>query len=102
MLDLLLDGRAHSAGELAREARVAPSTASSHLADLLDGALVRAERVGRQQLYRIADPQVARAMEALAILAPAREVRSLRLAISDGHLRSGARIARASMALATW
>lgn len=89
MLDLLLDGRAHSAGELATEARVAPSTASSHLAALVDGALVTAERVGRQQLYRIADPRVARAMEALAILAPNREIRSLRQAISDGHLRSG-------------
>jgi DNA-binding transcriptional ArsR family regulator len=89
MLDVLLDGRAHSASELAREARVAPSTASSHLADLLDGGLVTAERVGRQQLYRIADPRVARAMEALAILAPTRQVRSLRQAISDGHLRSG-------------
>jgi DNA-binding transcriptional ArsR family regulator len=89
MLDVLLDGRAHSASELAREARVAPSTASSHLADLLDGGLVTAERVGRQQLYRIADPRVARAMEALAIFAPRRQVRSLRQAISDGHLRSG-------------
>ena len=89
MLDLLLDGRAHSAGELAREARVAPSTASSHLADLADGALITAERVGRQQLYRIADPRVARAMEALAILAPVRQVHSLRQAIGDGQLRSG-------------
>jgi DNA-binding transcriptional ArsR family regulator len=89
MLDLLLDGRAHSAGELASEARVAPSTASSHLTNLVDGALVTAERVGRHQLYRIADPHVARAMEALAILAPARQGRSLRQATSDSHLRWG-------------
>jgi len=37
MLATLLDGRPHTAGDLARAAKVAPSTASGHLARLLDG-----------------------------------------------------------------
>jgi DNA-binding transcriptional ArsR family regulator len=87
MLDLLLSGRAHSAGDLAREAGVAPSTASTHLAELVDGGLLAAERAGRQQLYRLAGPSVARAMEALAVLAPPRKVSSLRLATKSANLR---------------
>lgn len=46
MLDALLDGRAHSAGELARRGGVAASTASSHLARLSAGGLVRVEPQG--------------------------------------------------------
>ena len=38
MLELLLDGRAHPAGDLAREAGVALSTASAHLAELAEAA----------------------------------------------------------------
>ena len=40
MLELLLDGEQHSAGDLAREARVAPSTASGHLSALVAAGLV--------------------------------------------------------------
>ena len=70
MLDLLLDGGAHPAGDLARQAGVAPSTASGHLAALADGGLVTVEHVGRQRRYRLADPDVAEVLEALASIAP--------------------------------
>ncbi|MEH0820074.1 winged helix-turn-helix domain-containing protein, partial [Micromonospora sp. CPCC 205714] len=42
----LLDGRAWTAGELARAARVAPSTASEHLTRLVRGGLLVEERQG--------------------------------------------------------
>src|SRR5262245_45535284 len=78
MLDALLGGRSLSASRLAEEAGVAPSTASSHLTRLVDGGLLAVERDGRRRLFRIASPDVAGALEALAAIAPAQPVRSLR------------------------
>ncbi|MFY1827120.1 ArsR/SmtB family transcription factor [Myxococcus fulvus] len=73
MLSRLLEGPARTAGELAREARVSPQTASGHLAKLLEGGLVRVEVQGRHRYYRLATPDVARALEALSILVPTRQ-----------------------------
>jgi DNA-binding transcriptional ArsR family regulator len=78
VLRALGDGRELAATVLAHEAGVAPSTASVHLSKLVDGGLVKAERRGRHRYYRLAGPEVARAMEALAEIAPAAPVRSLR------------------------
>lgn len=89
MLEALLDGKAHPAGELAREARVALSTASGHLSILVDLGLVKVERTGRQRRYRLSDHQVAGAMEALAAIAPRRRVTSLRGANAAERLRAG-------------
>jgi DNA-binding transcriptional ArsR family regulator len=89
MLDLLLDGQAHPAGDLAREARIAPSTASGHLIALMRGRLVVVERIGRQRRYRLAGSDVATALEALATLAPQRATLSLRQATAAEYLRSG-------------
>src|SRR5436190_15423270 len=72
MLDVLMDRRSHAATELARAAAVSPSTASSHLAALTEGALVVAEPAGRNRAYRLAGAAVADALEALAVLAPPR------------------------------
>ncbi|WP_067968106.1 ArsR/SmtB family transcription factor [Nocardiopsis trehalosi] len=76
----LLDGRAWTAGELARSAGVAPSTASEHLARLVDAGVLTRERQGRHAYVRLADPDTARLLEDLAALAgvPARPARSLR------------------------
>lgn len=52
-----------------------PQSASNHLAKLLDGGLLAVEAEGRHRYYRLASPQVATAMEALAHLAPS--IRSL-------------------------
>ncbi len=62
----LLDGRAWTAGELARHARVAPSTATEHLTRLVAGGLLAEERQGRHRYVRLADPQVAQLIEDLA------------------------------------
>jgi DNA-binding transcriptional ArsR family regulator len=78
VLRALADGRELPASVLAGEAGVAPSTASVHLAKLVDGGLVTAERHGRHRYFRLAAPEVARALEALAAIAPPAPVRSLR------------------------
>ncbi|MEU8758198.1 winged helix-turn-helix domain-containing protein [Streptomyces sp. NPDC048659] len=61
----LLDGRAWTAGELARHARVAPSTASGHLGRLVAGGVLAEERQGRHRYVRLADPGVAHLVEEL-------------------------------------
>ena len=78
MLTALLDDRPLAAGELARLAGVSAATASAHLARLLDGGLVTVVRQGRHRYYRLAGPQVAAVMEALAHLSPVTPVCSLR------------------------
>ncbi len=78
MLVALLDGRPLAASELARMAAVSPSTASAHLARLLDGGLVTVIRQGRHRYYRLAGHEVAAAIEALSQLGPPAKVRSLR------------------------
>jgi DNA-binding transcriptional ArsR family regulator len=70
MLITLLDGRSHSASELAMAAQVSAQTASSHLSKLLDGGLIACEREGRQRLFRLKSADVAAAVEALGALAP--------------------------------
>jgi DNA-binding transcriptional ArsR family regulator len=84
------DGRALPASVLSDEAGVAPSTASAHLSKLLDGGLVKVEPHGRHRYFRLAGPEVGELMEALARLAPAASVRSLR----QGTKASAVRYAR--------
>ncbi|MGW2900814.1 ArsR/SmtB family transcription factor, partial [Streptomyces sp. NPDC001212] len=55
----LLDGRAWTAGELARHAGVAASTLSEHLGKLVAGGLLTEERQGRHRYVRLADARVA-------------------------------------------
>ncbi len=69
MLSLLLGGEFASAGELARAASVGAATASGHLAKLLDAGLVVCEPRGRHRYYRLADADIAHALEALAMVA---------------------------------
>jgi DNA-binding transcriptional ArsR family regulator len=88
MLDALMDGSSRRAGELARRAGIAPSTASEHLARLLAGRLVVCEAEGRERRYRLASRHVAEALEAFARLAPPVEVRSLRAADRATALRT--------------
>src|SRR6266508_3730069 len=68
----LLDGRAWTAGELARHASVARSTATEHLNRLIAGGLLTEERQGRHRYVRLAGPEVATLIEDLsAFLTPA-------------------------------
>jgi len=89
MLMALCDGGALPAGELAHAAGVTAQTASSHLAKLLSGGLLRCERQGRHRYYRLADAHVAHALEQLAAISSSgvvkrrplnREAQGLRLA----------------------
>jgi len=75
------------AGELARCAGIAPSTAASHLQKLVDAGLLSVTRKGRLRLYRITSVEVAHAMEALAVIAPTIPVRSFRQARDAAALR---------------
>ncbi|ASU86015.1 ArsR family transcriptional regulator [Nocardiopsis gilva YIM 90087] len=78
MVTALMDGLRLPATELARIAGVSKSTASEHLARLVDSGLLDTERCGRHTYYRVADPLVGRALEALAVIAPQRRPNSLR------------------------
>ncbi|MGL4574016.1 MAG: ArsR/SmtB family transcription factor [Burkholderiaceae bacterium] len=69
MLAYLLDGSYASASELARAASVSASTASGHLAKLEENGFVLCEARGRHRYFRIADSDIAHALEALAMVA---------------------------------
>jgi DNA-binding MarR family transcriptional regulator len=88
MLAALGDGRSLPASALAAEAGVAPSTASGHLARLVEGGLLAAESRGRRRYFRLCGPEVAEALEAVARIAPRESVRSLRQATRAEALRS--------------
>jgi DNA-binding transcriptional ArsR family regulator len=78
MVGALVDGRAMTAGELARVGGVAPSTASQHLEDLVTGGLVVVSRQGRHRYFALASTDVAEALEAFAHICPELPIRSLR------------------------
>ncbi|HDR2845490.1 TPA: winged helix-turn-helix transcriptional regulator [Enterobacter sichuanensis] len=63
MLCALMDGRAWTATELSAAAEVAPSTASGHLARLVEGKLITCLSQGRHRYYRLAGPDVAALVE---------------------------------------
>jgi DNA-binding transcriptional ArsR family regulator len=69
ILAFLLSGEYASAGELARTATVSAATASAHLVKLVDAGLLVCEPRGRHRYFRIADADVAHALEALAMVA---------------------------------
>jgi DNA-binding transcriptional ArsR family regulator len=69
MLAYLLSGEYASASELAAIASVTPATTSGHLRKLLDARFVVCEPRARHRYYRLADAEVAHALEALALVA---------------------------------
>jgi DNA-binding transcriptional ArsR family regulator len=69
MLYCLLDGHARTSTELAIVGEVSPSTASAHLARLIERRLVSMTSQGRHRYYRLAGPAVARVLEALSAAA---------------------------------
>ncbi|WP_171169055.1 helix-turn-helix transcriptional regulator [Streptomyces sp. I05A-00742] len=83
----LLDGRAWTAGELARHAGVAPSTASAHLTRLVEGGLLTEVRQGRHRYVCLAGPAVAQVVEDMAAHAvPAAPARTLRAASAEAAM----------------
>jgi DNA-binding transcriptional ArsR family regulator len=89
MLDALFDGGEWAVGDLARAARVSPSTASEHLELLRRGGLVTASRDGRYRRYRLAGPEVAEALEQLGTLAPELRARGLSESSRNEALQRG-------------
>jgi len=63
MMIALLDGRAHTARELATAAGVLPQTASSHLAKLANAKMVTVDRQGRHRHHGLATSKVAELLE---------------------------------------
>lgn len=84
----LSDGRALPAGELARRGRVAPSTATAHLTKLVAQGFLVVEAQGRRRYYRLANPAVVRALEALAAVACPTPIRSLQASEEAAALHS--------------
>ncbi len=72
MLSLLMDGRAHTASDLALSAGVTAQTASGHLARMAEAGLLAVRAQGRNRFYRLASPDVAHAIESLMALAGTR------------------------------
>lgn len=69
VLNALLDGRALTAGELARAAGVSAQTASGHLARMTEARLLSLARQGRHAYYRLASPLVGQMLEAIMAVA---------------------------------
>jgi DNA-binding transcriptional ArsR family regulator len=82
------DGRALAASVLASEAGVAASTASGHLARLVQAGLLEVLPQGRHRYYRLAGPHIGELLEALARVAPPAPVRSLRQGTRAEALRT--------------
>jgi len=69
MLHSLIDGHARTSTELAVVAEVSPSTASAHLNRLTAEHLITVFKQGKHRYYSLAGTDVARALEALNVIA---------------------------------
>lgn len=78
ILTNLMDGRFHTASELAFMAAITPQTASFHLSKLVEGNLINVEKHGRHRYYQLANGEVARILESFLAFSPPPEVRSLK------------------------
>jgi DNA-binding transcriptional ArsR family regulator len=82
MLHALIDGSERPAGELAKSAGVSAATASGHLQRLVAGGLVSVRSSGRHRYYGLSGPLVASALEALSLISPPVQARSLRQSVA--------------------
>ena len=69
MLAAMLDGRAHTATELAQLAGIAAPTASGHLAKLSRAQLIGVVAQGRHRYYRLASAEIGRMLEGIMVVA---------------------------------
>jgi DNA-binding transcriptional ArsR family regulator len=88
MLGALMSGMALTANELAQEAGVTPSTASSHLAALVGADLISVISQGRHRYFRIANDDVAAGVEQIGVIATGHDKLRGRPGPSDPALRS--------------
>lgn len=78
MLASLMDGRYHTASELAYMANIKPQTASFHLAKLVEGNLLIVEKQGRHRYFQLANEDIAQFLETFLAISPPPEIRSLK------------------------
>ncbi|HGG03951.1 MAG TPA: transcriptional regulator [Aliiroseovarius sp.] len=76
ILCVMMDGRAFTNKELACAAGISAQTASVHLKRLAGAGLTTALRSGRCVYHRIANDDVAQALEALAVVSPPPQART--------------------------
>lgn len=88
MLSALMDGRALTVGELARESGVTLQTASGHLSKLIAANLLVGEKQGRHRYLRLSAPDVAEVLEGLMGLAERTGATRVRTGPRDDALRS--------------
>lgn len=74
MLQLLMDGRAFTAGELSSAAGVTAQTASGHLSRMVDAGLLTVASQGRHRYYRLSSPLVAQMLEGMMVVAASNAV----------------------------
>lgn len=74
----LMDGKFHTASELAYMAGIKPQTASFHLAKLVENNIVISENNGRFRYFQLANQEVANTLEILMAISPPPEIRSLK------------------------
>jgi len=86
MLWKIMDGRMHTATELAIAADLSAQNASMHLAKLVKAGLLSVAKRGRLKYYQFANPNVAYVMEAIANLVPKENL------MSPDDLSDGSRI----------
>lgn len=88
MLLRMMDGRSHTARDLAEAAGVSAPTATGHLRQLIDAGLVTAVRVDRRRLHALASDEVAAAIESLAAISPLLPVESIKQAKAGSALQT--------------
>lgn len=91
MLQTLIDGSERPAGELAKAAGVSAATASGHLQRMVAGGLVSVRSSGRHRYYGLSGPLVAAAIEALSLISPPVEPRSLRQSVAAAAMAEARR-----------
>jgi DNA-binding transcriptional ArsR family regulator len=69
MVAALVDGRALTASELARAARITPQTASTHLAKLTAAGVLSGVRQGRHRHFRLGSAAVAEMIDGIVAVA---------------------------------
>lgn len=77
MVDMLMDGRAHTVNELALAAKITPQTATYHLQKMVGLNWLKLEKYGRFHYYTLIRSDVATLFETLSPVAPEKKVASL-------------------------
>jgi DNA-binding transcriptional ArsR family regulator len=82
----LMDGRFHTASELASLAGIQPQTASFHLAKLVSSKLVVVEKHGRHRYFQLANSDIAQIVESLLTISRPAEIKSLHQSVEMNAL----------------